>query len=81
MRNRVSIMMLKGQTGGTQTRIKPHPPVGDLRMIEEDDVVPRLSHAGPPAVPSPGWGSILAYPPPVPCSGLFIRSGLLEWML
>lgn len=69
---------------GTQTEMEPYLPVDNLFMIEEEEVIPQspgFPMSGPPAVPSPGWGSISACPRPLPCSGLFIRPSVLEWML
>lgn len=68
----------------TQTKMESYLPEGDLCMAEDEDVVPQppgFPMSGPPAVPSPVWGSILACPPPLPCLGLFIRPRLLEWRL
>ncbi|CAB1442573.1 unnamed protein product [Pleuronectes platessa] len=59
--------------------MEPHLPECDLCMIEEEDVVPQspgFPPVGPPAVPSPGGGSIYACLPRLPCSGPFIRPRL-----
>lgn len=55
--------------------MEPYLPEGDHDTSRRcRPSVPRLSHVGPPDVPSPVWGSIPACPPPLPCFGLFIIS-------
>lgn len=74
----VKIMMLQCLKGVSDL----NPLDGDLCMIEEEDAAlsPQAFLCWLPAVPSPGWGSIPAFPPSLPCFSLFIRPGLLEWM-